>query len=152
MQEFFSSAAGDPYALEPIVAAEVPESEVLKTTRTGEVKVDWDKVIDVAQFATSFISKLPARQRTEVDNAIRSACGKKPLIGKDKKERYEACAKRVIDAYMSQFKAAPSSSGGTQVIYRDRDRKKTNLTPLWIGLGVVAVAGLAFYLYRRSRA
>jgi hypothetical protein len=146
MQEFFSSADG---GLEPMIVPEVPD-EAIKPTANGQLKIDWGKVADVAQFATDFINKLPSRQRTEIDNAIRAACGRKPLVGKDKKAQYEACAKRVIDQYMSQFQTKPSS-GGQQVIYR-KPTKKTNLTPLWIGLAVLAAGGVAFYLYRRSKA
>jgi hypothetical protein len=81
---------------------------------------------------------------------VEAACGKDPgagLLGwtasKSKKESYSKCRTNATNAINAANLAAQKDITGTK-------KASASLMPLWIGLGVVGVAGIGFLIYKLS--
>ena len=77
--------------------------------------------------------------------AIKNACGRKPLFGRKKKEEYRKCAEGVIGSTTTD-----TNTGGT-------DDTKTlgggggSTSPILIGVGVLALGVIGFLLYKKFK-
>jgi hypothetical protein len=74
--------------------------------------------------------------------AIKNACGRRPLIGRKRKEEYRQCAERVV--------------GGSATPYVQVDENKTlsegsSTSPLIIGVGVLALGIVGFLIYKKYK-
>lgn len=102
----------------------------------------------VGQIATAF-------QKDEFQRKVLASCGRRPITGRDKKEKYNQCSARIEAEYrallsrqsdvelmkaQAEIEKAKSLQGGNQ---------GTNNTPLYIGIGAVAVIGLVILIMRR---
>ena len=81
---------------------------------------------------------------------VEAACGKDPSTGllgwmasKSKKDSYSKCRTNATNA-INAANLAAQKGGNTP------NKASASLTPLWIGLGVVGVAGIGFLIYKLS--
>lgn len=80
-------------------------------------------------------------KKTEVDRAIKTACGRKPLLEK-KRASYRACATQVLQTMINQANAGVSDGRSQEDDNKNDNSNKPELSPLAIAgiiLGTVAV-------------
>ncbi len=80
-------------------------------------------------------------KKTEVDRAIKTACGRKPLLEK-KRASYRACATQVLQTMINQANAGVGDGRSQEDDNRNDNSNKPELSPLAIAgiiLGTVAV-------------
>ena len=85
--------------------------------------------------------------------AIKTECGRKPLVGKNKKDKYENCRKEAIKRFEAKIEQSVSDkdmqrrSTMAQIEQQDK-RKQQNLL---IGVGVlILLVGAVIYFKRKS--
>lgn len=88
-------------------------------------------------------------KKTELDRAIKTACGKRPMIGKERKESYRMCALNVLESYGG---GGRSMNNQTTTWSDDSNTQKGMSTGaiVGIGVGVLAIGTLIVLLVRKK--
>jgi LPXTG-motif cell wall-anchored protein len=73
-----------------------------------------------------------------------AACGRRPLLGKQKKREYDQC---VANASMAQ---RSTGGGSTPPPSTPPPPSSNNMTIVLIGVGLLAVGGLAYFLLKKK--
>lgn len=102
----------------------------------------------VGQIATAF-------QKDEFQRKVLASCGRRPLVGKDKKQKYNECSARIE----AEYRALLSKQGDAELMKAQAEIEKakslqggnqgSSNTALYVGIGAVAVIGLVIFLMRR---
>lgn len=76
-----------------------------------------------------------------------SQCGRRPLIGRQRKADYEKCK---ADYQASLLTANAGQTGGGNDSKSLNDTSGSSMKFVWIGLGIIALGGVAYFLMKKK--
>ena len=87
------------------------------------------------------------------NKAIKTECGRKPFIGKNKKDKYENCRKEAIKKFEAKIEqsVADKDMQRRSAMAQAEQNKKSSQRNLYIGIGVVILlVGAVIYFKQKS--
>jgi len=95
-----------------------------------------------------------AFKKDEFDKRIKANCGAKPLVGKEKKEKFRQCSAQVEANYRAEIQRQLDIEGAKAQAEIEKAKslqgnQGSSNTPIFIGIGAVVVIGLVIFLMRK---
>ena len=101
----------------------------------------------IGSIATAF-------KKDEYDKRIKATCGARPLVGKEKKEKFRQCSAQVETNYKAEIQRQLDIEGAKAQAEIEKAKslqgnQGSSNTPIFIGIGAVVVIGLVIFLMRK---